>query len=147
MLLRQTQPVEPIMKITKSQPIATSQQITQGQQDAVSLFEKFAGLLAAKLPKKTQPFFLSLLLGALLAIARRRTAAQWIKAAQRCENYQQIFYHIPNIGCIGWGSAEFRVQNAECLLFTLHSALCTLHSALIQSVWCRNLRGLASPSK
>ena len=41
------------MKITKSQPNAASQQITQGQQDAVSLFEKIAGLLAAKLPKKT----------------------------------------------------------------------------------------------
>jgi len=37
----------------------TQSQITQGQQDAVSLFEKFAGLLAVKLPKKTQPFFIS----------------------------------------------------------------------------------------
>ena len=82
------------MKITKSQ-------VTQGQQDAVSLFEKFAVLLAAKLPKKTQPFFLSLLLGALLAIARRRTVTQWIKAAQMCDDYRQIFYHIPNIGCKG----------------------------------------------
>jgi len=82
------------MKITKSQ-------VTQGQQDAVSLFEKFAGLLAAKLPKKTQPFFISLLLGALLAIARRRTVTQWIKAAQICDDYRSVFYHIPNIGCNG----------------------------------------------
>ena len=34
------------MKITKSQQIEKIQ-VTQGQQDAVSLFEKFAGRLAA----------------------------------------------------------------------------------------------------
>ena len=75
--------------------------ITKSQQEAVSLFEKFANLLAAKLPKKTQPFFLSLVLGALLAIARRRTVTQWIRAAQICDDYRQVFYHMPNIGCKG----------------------------------------------
>ena len=75
--------------------------IPQGQQDAVSLFEKFAGCLAAKRPKKTQPFFLSLILGALLAIARRRTVTPWIKAAKACDDFRKVFYHIPNIGCKG----------------------------------------------
>jgi hypothetical protein len=93
-VLKATSPVEPIMKITKSQ-------VTQGQQDAVSLFESFAQRLAAALPTKTRPFFLSLVLGALLAIARRRTVTQWLKAAQVCDDYRQVFYHIPNIGCNG----------------------------------------------
>ena len=43
--------------------------IKKSQQESVSLFEKFIGQLAAMLPTKTQPFFISLILGALLAIA------------------------------------------------------------------------------
>jgi hypothetical protein len=86
--------VEPIMKIKNSQ-------VTKGQQDVVSLFETFAQRLAAALPKRTQPFFLSLLLGALLAVARRRTVTQWIRAAQLSDDFRQAFYHIPNIGCKG----------------------------------------------
>ena len=42
-----TLPVEPIMKIKKS------------QEEAVSLFDKIAGQLAMMLPTKTQPFFIS----------------------------------------------------------------------------------------
>ena len=53
------------------------------------------------LPKKTQPFFISLILGALLAIAQRRTATQWLRAAQVCDDFRQAFYHMPNIGCNG----------------------------------------------
>jgi len=75
--------------------------ITKSQQESVSLFEKFAERLAMMLPKKTQPFFISLLLGALLAIARRRTVTQWLMAAQISDDYRQAFYHIPNIGCKG----------------------------------------------
>jgi hypothetical protein len=90
--------VEPIMKIPKSRQSTASQQITQGQQDAVSLFEKFAEALAVRLPKRTRPFFLSLVLGALLTIARRRTVTQWIRAAQLSDDFRQTFYHIPNIG-------------------------------------------------
>ena len=44
--------------------------IKKSQQEAVSLFEKFVGRLAAMLPTKTKPFFISLICGALLAIAR-----------------------------------------------------------------------------
>ena len=53
------------------------------------------------LPKQTQTFFISLLLGALLAIARRRTVTQRFRAAQISDDYRQAFYHIPNIGCKG----------------------------------------------
>jgi len=45
------------MKVTKIQITKGQSQFTQGQQDAVSLFEKFAEALAFRLPKKTQPFF------------------------------------------------------------------------------------------
>ena len=63
--------------------------IKKNQQESVSLFEKFTGQLAAVLPKQTQPFFISLLLGALLAIARRRTVTQWLRAAQISDDYRQ----------------------------------------------------------
>ncbi len=42
---------------------------TKGQQQSVSIFQTIAGRLAGKLPRKTQSFFLSLLFGALLAVA------------------------------------------------------------------------------
>jgi hypothetical protein len=72
--------------------------IKKSQQESVSLFEKFIGQLAMMLPKKTQPFFISLICGALLAIARRRTVTQWLRAAQISDDYRLAFYHIPNIG-------------------------------------------------
>ena len=62
--------------------------IQKSQQEAVSLFEKFIGQLATMLPTKTQPFFISLILGALLAIARRRTVTQWLRAAQISDDYR-----------------------------------------------------------
>ena len=86
------------MKIKKSR-------ITKRQQDAVSLFEKFAEQLASKLPKKAQSIFLSLVLGTLLAIARRRTVTKWFKAAQIYDNNRQEFYHISNIECKGTGQS------------------------------------------
>ena len=73
-------------------------QVTNNQQEVVSLFEKFIAQLANKLPTKVKPFFMSLILGALLAIARRRTVTQWLRAAQISDDYRQAFYHIPNIG-------------------------------------------------
>jgi len=63
--------------------------ITKGQQEAVTLFETFAEQLVMLLPRRTQPFFLSLLLGALFAIARRRTVTQWLKAAQISDDFRQ----------------------------------------------------------
>ena len=72
--------------------------IKKSQEEAVSLFDKIAGQLAMMLPTKAQPFFISLLLGALLAIARRRTVTQWLRAAQISDNFREAFYHMPHIG-------------------------------------------------
>ncbi len=76
---------------------------TKGQKQSVTLFQAIARRLAEKLPRKTQSFFLSLLLGALLAVARRRTVTTWLQAAQvqddfRQAVFQQAPYHMPNIG-------------------------------------------------
>ena len=71
---------------------------TKGQKQSVTLFQAIARRLAEKLPRKTQSFFLSLLLGALLAVARRRTVTTWLQAAQVQEDFRQIFYHMPHIG-------------------------------------------------
>jgi hypothetical protein len=72
--------------------------INKGQQQAVTLFETIAKRLADQLPTKTKTFFLSLVLGALLAIARRRTVTKWLQAAQISDDFRQAFYHIPGIG-------------------------------------------------
>lgn len=70
----------------------------KGQQQSVAIFQTIARRLAEKLPTKTKPFFLSLLLGALLAVARRRTVTAWLQAAQIEDDFRQAFYHMPNVG-------------------------------------------------
>jgi hypothetical protein len=75
----------------------------KGQKQTVTLFETIAKRLADQLPTKTKSFFLSLILGALLAIARRRTVTKWLQAAQISDDFRQaVFqktqYHIPGIG-------------------------------------------------
>ena len=72
--------------------------ITQEQKQSVSIFQAIARRLADKLSRKTKPFFLSFMIGALLAVARRRTVTQWLQAAQIEDEFRQAFYHIPNIG-------------------------------------------------
>lgn len=72
--------------------------INKGQKQSVSIFQNIAERLAEKLPEKTKPFFLSLLLGALLAVARRRTVTAWLQAAQIEDDFRQAFYHMPNVG-------------------------------------------------
>jgi hypothetical protein len=72
---------------------------SQGRQDAVNLFQTFTQQLAEKVRTKTQAFFLPLLYGALLAIARRRTVTTWLRAAQISDDYRSVFYHLTNIGC------------------------------------------------
>jgi len=72
--------------------------IKKGQKQSVSVFQNIAERLAGKLPTKTKSFFLSLILGALLAVARRRTVTQWLRAAQISDDFRQAFYHIPHIG-------------------------------------------------
>jgi len=71
-------------------------QVTNNQQEVVSLFEKFIAQLANKLPTKTKPFFMSLIPGALLAIAWRRTVTQWLRAAQINDDYRQAPCFINN---------------------------------------------------
>ena len=61
--------------------------IKKNQQDTVSLFEKFAGQLAAVLPKQTQPFFISLLLG---AYTRHREAANRHTMAPRGTDQRRL---------------------------------------------------------
>jgi hypothetical protein len=68
------------------------------QKQAVTLFQTIAHRLAEQLPGKTKPFFLSLILGVLLAIARRRTVTKWLMAAQISDEFRQVFYHIPHVG-------------------------------------------------
>jgi hypothetical protein len=71
---------------------------SQGRQEAVTLFQSFTKQLAEKLPKPVRAFFLPLLYGALLAIARRRTVTTWLRAAQISDDYRSAFYHMPSIG-------------------------------------------------
>jgi len=63
--------------------------INKGQKESVSLLESFTEKLANRVPKRTQPFFLALILGALLTIAKRRTVTQWFKAAQISDDFRQ----------------------------------------------------------
>jgi hypothetical protein len=70
----------------------------QGRQKAVSLFQTFTQQLAEKVRTKAQAFFLPLLYGALLAIARRRTVTTWLRAAQISDDFRSAFYHMPSIG-------------------------------------------------
>ena len=89
--------------------------------------------------KKSQQESISLLLGALLAVARRRTVThQWLWAAQISDNFREAFYHIPNIGRKGVEvSAEWLVASGEWLVEVQSSErrvqsifLCTILSAL-----------------
>jgi len=70
----------------------------KGQQQSVKLFHHLAERLADTLSTATKSYFLSLLFGILLAIARRRTVTTWIQAAHISDEYRQAFYHMPNIG-------------------------------------------------
>jgi hypothetical protein len=70
----------------------------QGRHDSITLFQNIAQQLADTLRRKTQPFFLSLVCGILLAIARRRTVTTWLQAAQISDDFRQAFYHMPGIG-------------------------------------------------
>jgi hypothetical protein len=71
---------------------------SQGRHNAVNLFQSFTQQLAEKVRVKAQAFFLPLLYGALLAIARRRTVTTWLRAAQISDDFRQAFYHMPSIG-------------------------------------------------
>jgi len=57
--------------------------LQQGQQLALELFQNVAERLDSKLKTPIKTFFLSLIAGTLLAIARRRTVTQWIQGTVR----------------------------------------------------------------
>jgi hypothetical protein len=64
----------------------------------VTLFQTFSQQLASKVRVKAQAFFLPLLYGILLAIAKRRTVTTWLRAAQISDDFRSAFYHMPSIG-------------------------------------------------
>jgi hypothetical protein len=56
--------------------------IQKGQQESITPFQNIAEQLADKLKTATRKFFLPLIVGALLAIARRRTVSRY-RASKR----------------------------------------------------------------
>ena len=72
--------------------------LQQGQFIAIVIFEDIAARLSAKLKTPIRTFFLPLFLGALLAIAQRRTVTKWLRAAGLSEDFRKIFYHMRGIG-------------------------------------------------
>jgi len=98
---------------------------SQDQNQAVILFETIAQRLAERLPEKTKPFFLAMMLGALLAIARRRTVTKWLMAAQISDDYQKAFYHIPHIGRKGTALLD---ENLKMILEELGEVIQTAKS-------------------
>ena len=63
--------------------------LQQGQQRSLELFQRFAQRLNGKLKTPIKTFFLPLIFGALLAIARRRTVTKWIQAAQFSDDFRK----------------------------------------------------------
>ena len=61
----------------------------QDQNQTVILFQTIAQRLDERLPAKAKPFFQAMMLGAWLAIARRRTVTKWLMAAQISDDYQK----------------------------------------------------------
>jgi hypothetical protein len=82
--------------------------LQEGQHLALELFHHLAQRLDSKLKTSIKTFFLS-----LLAIARRRTVTKWIQVAGLSEDYRNIFYHMPGIGC---KSQELFDKMLQCLL-------------------------------
>ena len=68
--------------------------ILHGQHTALELFQTIAERLNNKLKTQIKTFFLPLILGALFALARRRTVTTWLRAAGLSEDYRRIFYHL-----------------------------------------------------
>ena len=70
----------------------------QGQQHALEIFQTLAKRLNARLKTQIKTFFISLIVGALFAIARRRTVTTWLRAAGFSDDLRNIFYHMSGIG-------------------------------------------------
>jgi hypothetical protein len=76
----------------KQQPVEPTMKTKDERKQTVTIFQTIAERLAEKLPTRTKPFFLALLLGALLAIARRRTVTKWLQAAQISDDFRQAVF-------------------------------------------------------
>ena len=106
--------------------------IKKSQQEAVSLFEKFVGQLAMKLPNKTKSFFISLICGALLAIARlgsnasRNPANRHAMAPRRTDQRRLSTSILPYPEHRTQGGRSSAKQKDDVL--SLNSLFCTLLS-------------------
>lgn len=68
------------------------------ENEAVRRFRMWVEQLAATLRTKARPFFIALMCGVLMSVARRRTVTQWIAAANLNDQFRHVFYHMPGIG-------------------------------------------------
>jgi predicted nucleic acid-binding protein len=83
----------------------------QGRQQSITLFQTFTTQLAEQVRSKAQAFFLPLLVGALLAIARRRTVTTWLRAAQISDDLKDVW---------DWGKQEVRLLETNEAVTTLN---------------------------
>jgi hypothetical protein len=102
--------------------------IQQGQQFALELFQNIAQRLHSKLKTQIKTFFIPLIIGALLAIARRRTVTKWIQAAGLSDHFRKVFYHMPGIGR---KSQELFDELLKCIIEHLGDAIATATSIRI----------------
>jgi hypothetical protein len=102
--------------------------IQQGPHTALELFPTTAERLTAKLKTQIKTFFLPLLFGVLLALARRRTVTTWLRTAGLSDDYRQIFYHLPSIGR---KSQELFNEMLKCILEHLRDAIACASSIRI----------------
>ncbi len=68
------------------------------ENESVRWFRLWVEQLAATLRTKAKPFFIALMCGVLMSVARRRTVTQWITAAGLNDRFRHVFYHMPGIG-------------------------------------------------
>jgi hypothetical protein len=66
--------------------------------DPLLLFQQIMVGLGSVLSRRTASWFGVLVVGVLLAIAKRRTITKWIQAAGLSNHFQRVFYHLTNIG-------------------------------------------------
>jgi len=99
-----------------------------GQPHALELFHHIAERLDGKLKTPITTFFLPLIFGALLAIARQRTVTTWLRAAGLSEKYRSVFYHMPSIE---HKSQELFDEKLQCIIEQLGDILETATSIRI----------------
>jgi hypothetical protein len=66
--------------------------------NALSCYHHYTTNLKKCLSKNCAIYFLSLLLGIVLACQSRRTVTSWIQFSSLCHQFRNFFYHLPQIG-------------------------------------------------